>query len=95
MHRSRIIGKAWYLGVLLSLMPLIAQGAGYPRDVNDYLSQQELCEHVLNDIYDGALSGARAEADVEKVCGPLDAQGQRLKRKYADDPMVMRVLNQF
>jgi hypothetical protein len=58
-----------------------------PPDIADYMKRQIGCPH-----FEGA-DKERMKDQLEKICGPLEADEAKLRRKYAGHPDEIRALD--
>jgi hypothetical protein len=81
----------------LGLSSAIAAEAQLPSDVAKYVDQREGCDHFRGEIPDPPDDKRmrEIEREIRKLCTGTDRKLQRLKRKYAKNPAVMKRLNEF
>lgn len=71
----------------------------YPRDVQSFVQDRDLCDHLRGEIPDqqpGNEEGVNeAVAAANKACKGTDARLDALNAKYANDPQVLQKLKTY
>lgn len=85
---------------LLACAALFLSSCATPLDKKDleaFLSQREICDHLRGEIPDPSDPERLKEVidDINKYCAGTDQQLKALKARYAKDPEVMATLNAF
>ena len=68
------------------------------KDVDNFVSRRELCEHMRGELPDPGGDPERLKEvpdGIEKTCTGTDAELKALKVRYADSPAVMAILNSY
>lgn len=68
-----------------------------PRDVARYVEQREGCDHFRGEIPDPPDEQRMRdiEREIRKLCTGTDRKLDQLKRKYARNQAVLKLLNEF
>lgn len=97
--RARTLAALW--GAVLvagPLAPAAAQGlseaelAGLPADVRAFIQRRDGCDHFRGEEAFDAERAKFLEVQLKKLCTGTDAQLARLRKTYAGNPKVIRVL---
>jgi len=90
--------KKWILCFSL-LMPsfLSLANESLPREVQRYVDKREGCDHMRGEIPDPREKQRMrdVEHEIQRLCKGTDKELARLKKKYANNPSVMRRLDEF
>lgn len=80
------------------LMPslLMAQGT-FPREVQRFFDRREGCDHMRGELPDPGEKQRMREVsrEIRKLCTGTDKELDRLKKKYAIDPVITQRLEEF
>jgi hypothetical protein len=85
-----------YLAMLAPIPPTSAAGIA-PRDVQHFVDKREGCDHMRGEIPDPSdkQSMKALNREIRKLCTGTDKELQKLKRKYAANPAIMQILNEY
>ena len=83
-----------HLGALASLLLLAACATPTAPDLATFLQRRDLCEHFRGEFADPPDPDRQREIDrgLAEYCTGTDAQLAALKKRYRDDPAVMKKL---
>jgi hypothetical protein len=82
----------------LFLSPLFAIATDpLPKDVSRYIEQRETCYHMAGEIPDPSEKARLREVirEINKQCKGLDKKKLRLRKKYADNPVIAARLSKL
>ena len=92
-----MLGK-FVLTLLLLVSSLAAQAANpYPPDVRNFIAKREDCEHFLGEIPEPEQKHRMREVmrEIKVLCTGTDRRLAKLKKKYANNPPVLKRLAEF
>lgn len=84
------------LALLMLGLPALADST-LPRDVQKFVERRDGCDHIRGEIPDSSEKQRKKELnrEIENLCKGTDKQLAQLKKKYARNASVMRLLNEF
>ncbi|QKD00326.1 hypothetical protein [Mesorhizobium loti] len=101
-NRKREIAKGLVLLVLAGLCCGPALGAGpngaslsVPDDVRAFIDRRDGCDHFRGEDSPDAERRAQIDAALRQLCTGTDAELARLKRVYAGNPDIQRLLDDY
>lgn len=88
--------------ILLLLLLAISIGPAYaegtlPEEVEKFLARREGCDHFRGEIPEPNQKARmrEIEREIRRLCAGTDKQLGKLKKKYASDRKIMKMLNEF
>lgn len=80
---------------LLALLFTACATTSDQQELQMFLNQREICDHLRGEIPDGDDKERQSEvlAGIQQHCRGTDDRLRRLKKRFAHDPQVMTTLN--
>jgi len=83
--------------LLLALAQSARSQPAPPADITAFIEQRDVCDHLRGELPDPEEQEQLDEAvrDINQQCKGTDAVLAALKKKYADAPATLNVLNRY
>ncbi|MCC2954680.1 hypothetical protein LK542_03505 [Massilia sp. IC2-477] len=93
----RLMVSVVFVLVCLGASSAIAAEEKLPTDVAKFVAKREGCDHFRGEMPDPPDKQRMREVnqEIRKLCTGTDKKLAQLKRKYANNPVVMQRLSEF